>query len=326
MPSFKISNRRIKYSFSFEGKYAIIAGNSGTGKSSLFRLFSDLDGGVRSIQAECDLPVIPLYRDRDEVFLKSEQDVCFIMDENCQLLKRKDIVTLLKESHNYFIIITRKCLDWLPISVDSVFKIVSNGKLHKLEPLVPRFNVKNLGLVDLIITEDRGSSLLFFKRFFPSIVVKSASSKSQIVSTLDYEYKKDRSKRILVVYDAAAFGAQISDFNNFFIDRKPSNVKVLDWESFEWYVLGSVMFDRHYSLADVGLSAESLEQFCTKKLSTIIEYNKSNLPKCMKLDRDCKKCPSSLECGFKTSLPTEEIFVYDSVKTIQSGVQSLNLF
>ena len=326
MPNFKISSRRVAYSFQFSGKYAVVTGNSGTGKSSLFRLFSDLDNGVRSIQSKCDLPVIPLYRDRDEVFLKSEHNVCFIMDENCQLLKRKDIATLLKESDNYFIIITRKRLDWLPVSVDNTFKIVSNGKLHELVPLVPRYNESNFGLIDLVITEDRGSGFLFFKRFFPSIEVKSAGSKSQIVSTLDSEYVADRSRRILVVYDAAAFGTQIADLNKFFIDRRPSTIKVLDWESFEWYVLGSPMFNQHYTLADVGLLAESLEQFCTERLDTIIGYNKNSLLNCMRLDKNCKKCPSCVQCDYKNSKKPEDLFIYNSLKTIKSGTQSLNLF
>lgn len=135
MLKFKIENRRISYSFSFSGKYAVISGDSGTGKSSLFRLFQDADSGVRSIKFACDLPVIPISRDRDEVFLSSEHNVVFIMDENCQLLQRSNIAKLFQESDNYFIIITRKCLDWLPVSVDNVFKVVGKGKEHVLEQI-----------------------------------------------------------------------------------------------------------------------------------------------------------------------------------------------
>lgn len=68
------------------------------------------------------------------------------------------------------------------------------------------------------------------------------------------EYLIEPNRRILVVYDASAFGAQIADLRAFFDKWKFNSISVLDWESFEWYILKSKVFNEVYTLKDVDQS------------------------------------------------------------------------
>lgn len=321
----EIKSRRANYFLEFYGKYAVVTGNSGTGKTTFYRILQSYNG-KGSTSVTCDKPIKVLDVNADESILTKVNNHLIVIDENCALLHYPYIGKLLKESDNYFILICRKCIDWLPISVDNVFKVTSNGKYHEFIPIVPRFNTTSFGIVDLIITEDSRSSFLFFKQYFPEISIKSASSKSKMTDRLLQEYLIEPNRRILVVYDASAFGAQIADLRAFFDKWKPNGISVLDWESFEWYILKSKVFNEVYTLKDVDLRAESLEQFCTKRLNELVSYDKSKLLKCLKLDRNCGRCHNCSECKYKNSKNPRELFIDDTMKTIKSSTRSMNAF
>ena len=261
-----------------------MTGNSGTGKTTFYRILQSYNG-KGSTSVTCDKPIKVLDVNADESILTKVNNHLIVIDENCALLHYPYIGKLLKESDNYFILICRKCMDWLPISVDNVFKVTSNGKYHEFISIVPRFNTTSFGIVDLIITEDSRSSFLFFKQYFPEISIKSANSKSTMTDKLLQEYLIEPNRRILVVYDASAFGAQIAD-----------------------------------------LRAESLEQFCTKRLNELVSYDKSKLLKCLKLDRNCGRCHNCSECKYKNSKNPRELFIDDTMKTIKSSTRSMNAF
>lgn len=43
-------------------------------------------------------------------------------------------------------------------------------------------------------------------------------------------------------------------------------------------------------LDDLGCSVESLGQYCTEEMEKRIHYDKSKLPNCLHVDRDCLSC------------------------------------
>ena len=50
-------------------------------------------------------------------------------------------------------------------------------------------------------------------------------------------------------------------------------VKVLDWESFEWYILSTAMFNERYTIDDTICKFDSVERLCTHRLTELLGYN-----------------------------------------------------
>lgn len=313
----KVKTRKVDYEIEFNGKYAVVIGDSASGKTSLYKAVLLINNGATGkTSIDCEYPVIAIEKNSDEDVLTKYHNHVLIFDEGCKLLRHKMIGTLLKNSDNYFIIMSRKKFDWLPVSVDNVFVIQQIGRKDVFVPAISRYKYESFGKIDEIITEDSKSSKLFFERYFPDINVVSAGSKSQITKYIKNNVISNRSKRYLVVYDASAFGAQIIEFDTLL--EKCNNLKVLDWESFEHYILASDFIKKEITLADTGCSWESLERFCTDYLENLIPYTKSNLAPCLKLDRNCSLCSHIDNCHLKTDKKPYDLFVYGPVNTIQS--------
>ena len=139
----KVNTKKINYRLEFNGKYALIIGDSATGKTTFHKAITTAASGHSgSTKVECEHSVIALASNADEILLEAYHDVVFVMDENCKLLHLKNIGTLLKNSDNYFVIISRKKFDWLPVSVDNVFKIKQSGQNYHFVPMVPRYNIR----------------------------------------------------------------------------------------------------------------------------------------------------------------------------------------
>lgn len=321
----KVKTRKIDYEISFDGKYVLVVGDSATGKTTFHSAITVANTrGNGTVKVECEYPVVAISKTANSSVFNQYHNTVLVIDENCNLLHHRNIASLLRESDNWFIILTRKKIDWLPISVDSVFTMEKHGRKNKFVVAFPRTESKEIGKVDTIITEDSKSSNLFFKAYFPKVDVISGKSKSEISTVLKTQLDKDDNKSYLVVYDASAFGAQIADFS-ILVAIYPK-VKVLDWESFEHYILASELIGEHLTLADTGNKWESLEQLSTARLRELIGYNKSQLPNCLALDRVCSKCMKVATCKYKTMRKPEELFIYGPVATINRFCNKMDLF
>jgi hypothetical protein len=301
----------------------MLIGESATGKTSLCGIISDynsakLNHEFTRIKLEASNDVVVVHNDSDETILNNKENRIMIIDEDCSLLHRYDTSSLLQNSNNYFLIICRKLLDYLPVSVDNIYCFKKEEKTNIAVPLYQRFQERYFGKIDIIITEDSRSGRKFFEEYFHGIEVKSAESKSQVALKLEYEILQGNNN-ILVVYDAAAFGYQISAFIDTLAKYKDLNVKILDWDSFECYLLGSSIFDEKYTQKDMDCYSESLEQFCTDRLCERINYHKGTLPKCFKMTNVCGRCDNVGKCKFKHSEKERRtLLVYGSLETIKN--------
>lgn len=293
-----VKTKRLEYDLKFKGKYTIIKGDSGNGKTTLCDLLRDRELGDKSIKLECDLPV-KLFDSREPTYdIEKYSNMVLVVDEDYMLMRASNVASLLLNSKNYFIIITRKNLDYLPLCVESLYNMMTNGKYHWLEPLYHVSNNRTFNQIELILTEDKESGLDFFKEHFNEIPADSAHSKSEIADYLKYKLDK-KYKRILIVYDAAAFGYNIDTLISYVNKRTDIIVSYLDWYSFEHYILTQEPFNIHLTLNDTTYLYESLEQMATDKLSEMISYNKSALPKCLRKYSNCNRCTNVSTCNYK---------------------------
>lgn len=182
----------------------------------------------------------------------------------------------------------------MPVSIDNYLKLENKGKVNKAVTIFPRFNITEFIGIQNIITEDSLSGIEFFKEYFPEINSESAHSKSEMASYLKNNFASLNG--ILAVYDASAFAFSAKEFFKVVGD---SNLKILDWESYENFLLRNEPFYEEYNQSDMSCDYESLEQFSEERLKQLVGYNKGSLLKCIKKDCICGKCDKVTDCKFK---------------------------
>lgn len=136
----KLKDKFVTYEFELYDKYTLLKGDSAKGKTSLFKLIADYYRAPDSVQCTGykKLRDLPFTKEISEIksALYSNSEYVFIMDENHPLLQMKGFEQLLKQSDNYFIIISREeIFKDLPIHLHSIVTIKESGTFHTFEPL-----------------------------------------------------------------------------------------------------------------------------------------------------------------------------------------------
>ena len=213
----EIETKRLKYELVIKGKYSVIQGDSGNGKTNMCRLLQQRLTGDKTIKISCKIPVVTLASFDDGSRLKNVQNSVVVLDENYKILLEPDAASILKDSDNYFIILYRKNLDFLPLCVENLYEMHTNGRGHWLQQKYTVSGIKDFRGIKHIVTEDRVSGFEFFQDYF-NIYVTSANSKSEIITHLQHFIDIDpKYNDILIVYDAAAFAYQ----------NKPANINTM---------------------------------------------------------------------------------------------------
>lgn len=146
-----LKSNRVDFKISTLGKYNIITGNSGTRKSHFVKTMNGYKKRVSTIICKVtdDLGnIIPrdnifvlhndcLFNTDDVNFLYSVHDALFIIDDDVDIMHRKDIRMLLEESDNYFILISREVMGWLPISIDNIYILEKDSRKSIVN--IPRY-------------------------------------------------------------------------------------------------------------------------------------------------------------------------------------------
>lgn len=129
-------NNGVSYEIEILDKYTLIIGDSGTGKTYFTDLVNALKDDVVMLQSPLRVHLIPA--EAEPSVLQKYHGSILVMDEYCELLRHPKIGELVKQSDNYFVIISRQNFSWLPVSVDSTYVLSNSGKYHKAVPLCPR--------------------------------------------------------------------------------------------------------------------------------------------------------------------------------------------
>lgn len=297
-----VQNNRLRYEFTISRNITIIRGDSATGKTTLLDLLNayDRDGDSSGVLLKCDVPCVVVGGQRWEENLQFIHNSIVFIDECNRFVKSEDFAICVKESDNYFVIVTRDDLPNLPYSVKEIYGIRESGKYAGLKQVYNEFyclygDVENAELTreDVVIAEDSNAGFDFFSSLCDgSVKCVSANGKSNVFKAL----QEHRQEKVLVIADGAAFGCEMEKVMQ--LIKTGRGIALYLPESFEWLILNAGIF-YDSELKDI-LNAPceyvdskeffSWERFFTdllikKSHGTYLQYNKRSLNKAYLQDK-----------------------------------------
>lgn len=129
-----VKNNRLHYEFEIKRNITIIKGDSATGKTTLvnmIRQFANL-GNSSGIDVICDVPCRTLEGADWKIILQNISGNILFIDEENVFIRSEEFASEIKESDNYFVIITRENLYNLPYSVEEIYGLHSSGKYQNI--------------------------------------------------------------------------------------------------------------------------------------------------------------------------------------------------
>ena len=293
-----IQNKRIRFAFSIKRNITIIRGDSATGKTTLFSMIEEYGnlGKDSGVQIQCDKACVALSGKYWQETLENIHDSIVFVDEDSRFLKTKDFAKRIRNSNNYYVLITRENLPALPYSVEEIYGIHCSGKYMDTRQVYNLFykiySETNPGkiLVKSLVTEDSQAGFTFFSQVAMTrgICCESAGGKSNILGILQEKLLDKEQKETLVIADGAAFGPEMAHISQLL--RGNVNIKLYLPESFEWLLLYADIFNKPFirkKLEEAENYIESEKYFSWERYFTDLlmeetkdspyPYDKSNL-------------------------------------------------
>ena len=289
-----VQNSRVKFEFDIKRNITIVRGDSATGKTTLVSLIDTYDrlGADSGVEVSCSKRCMTVNNSNWESILNSVSECIVFIDEENTIIKSDDFARKIKDTNNYYVIITRENLPNLPYSVEEIYGIHTSGKYADMRRTYNSFyqlySVDEQRMADkaeTVIVEDSNSGYDFFKAVVSDdINCISAGGKTKIKRTV----MDNEGKHLLVIADGAAFGSEMGEL--FLYMQKHPEVSLYLPESFEWLILKSGLIDGN-RIADILQHTEdflesseyfSWERFYTKLLiseteGTYLQYSKQKL-------------------------------------------------
>jgi hypothetical protein len=289
-----VQNNRLRYEMTIRRNITIIRGDSATGKTTLVNLIEQAAtlGENSGVEVICERKCRTLGGNDWNIILPNIHEQIIFLDEENRFIKSQEFALAVRESDNYFVIITREDLPNLPYSVEEIYGIHTSGKYHDLRRTYNEMyqiysSESYLGKItpDMVIVEDSNSGYEFFDTICKDHEMHCISAKGK--SNLKNAVPQSE-EHILIVADGAAIGSEMNELYQL-MKVKPL-VKCYLPESFEWIILKTGKIDGK-SIQDILEHPEdfieskeyfSWERFfaellvdCTK--DTYMRYNKSHL-------------------------------------------------
>ena len=289
-----VQNSRVKFEFDIKRNITIVRGDSATGKTTLVSLIDTYDrlGADSGVEVFCSRRCLTVNNSNWESVLSSVSECIVFIDEENTVIKSDDFARKIKDTNNYYVIITRENLPNLPYSVEEIYGIHTSGRYADMRRTYNSFyqlyTVDEQRVADkaeTVIVEDSNSGYDFFKAVVADdINCISAGGKTKIKRTV----MDNAGKQLLVIADGAAFGSEMGEL--FLYMQKHPEVSLYLPESFEWLILKSGLIDGN-RIADILQHTEdflesseyfSWERFYTKLLiseteGTYLQYSKQKL-------------------------------------------------
>ena len=127
-----VQNNRIRYEFDIRRNITMIRGDSATGKTTLYDMIAlaARSGDSSGVEVQCEKKCRTLEEPDWKLVLPVLHDHIIFLDEGSRFLKTTEFAGMVKNSDNYFVIITREDLPNLPYSVEEIYGIHTSGKYH----------------------------------------------------------------------------------------------------------------------------------------------------------------------------------------------------
>lgn len=165
-----INNNRLHYEFEIKRNITIIRGDSATGKTTLINMIRQAEnlGDSSGIDVVCDVPCRVLEGANWKLILENSSETIFFTDEENAFINTEEFAAAVKNSDNYYVLITRENLYTLPYSVEEIYGIHCSGKYHNTRRVYNQMyqiysDYQRLPVIpEKIITEDSNSGYDFF--------------------------------------------------------------------------------------------------------------------------------------------------------------------
>lgn len=187
-----IYSRKLRYHFTLNRNITIVKGNSATGKTTLVEMVREYEenGEDSGITLHCDKECRVIGGRAWEAVLSTIHDSIVFIDEDNAFLPTNEFAEAVRDSDNYYVIITREGLPNLPYSVTEIYGIRESGKYASLQQTYNEMYriygdkyFDNSDQPDTLIVEDSDSGYEFYRNNAHCNVV-SARGKSNIFSEL----------------------------------------------------------------------------------------------------------------------------------------------
>ena len=124
-----ISTNKISYTINIDRAITVISGNSGTGKTTLCKIVSEVIKGSKGYSSNMSdkLYVLDSISPWDIILKTIKKKVVFV-DENSKYIYTSEFADLAQKSDNYFVIISRRALDSMTYSYKSIYELQTNKK------------------------------------------------------------------------------------------------------------------------------------------------------------------------------------------------------
>ena len=240
----RVQSAHLRYDMAFRRNITVIQGDSATGKTTLVDMIRAylLNGEDTGISLVCDCPCRVLEGSTWREQLSQMEESIVFVDEGNRFVSSVDFARAVRDSSNYFVIVTREALDNLPYGVTEVYGIRSSGKYGFLEPVYHEMyriygdEEFQDGSGRILITEDSNAGYEFFSACCLGAEVRcvSAGGAGKVFELLQRLVEDDD---VTVVADGAAFGSQMGRVHA--LMQRRGGVRLYLPESFEWIILSS---------------------------------------------------------------------------------------
>ena len=163
-----VQNNRLHYEFDIKRNITIIQGNSATGKTTLINMLRQAEnlGADSGVDVSCDVPCRVLEGRNWKLILKNISKSIIFIDEENTFINTEEFASVIQNSDNYYVLITRENLYNLPYSVEEIYGLYSSGKYQNTRKVYQQmyriYSDENVLPVnpEKIIVEDSNSGLL----------------------------------------------------------------------------------------------------------------------------------------------------------------------
>lgn len=312
-----VQSRKLKYEFTIRRNITILRGDSATGKTTLLDMILAYNRNPKSgVSLSCDKDCVVFdvgayVKEREEALFGIRDSIVFI-DEGQEFVCSKKFASIVKNTDNYYVIVTREPLPQLPYSISEIYGIRESSKYGGLRQKYnemyslykPRKSNSEQGNidVDIIITEDSNSGFEFFKAYCDRVGIKCVAAGGKSNVSKEIELHKEAGN-LLAIVDGAAFGSEMGSTMDLVAK---GYAKLYAPESFEWLLLRSgvireVPKDKLENPSNYIESSRyfSWEQYFTELIADITErtpykYGKSHINKAYLQESNMQKIIESI--------------------------------
>lgn len=280
-----VKNNRLQYEFEIKRNITVIRGDSATGKTTLINMLRQAEnlGSSSGIDVICSAPCRILEGASWQLILENSSGTIFFTDEENAFINTKEFAEAVRNSDNYYVLITRESLYNLPYSVEEIYGLHCSGKYHDTKRAYQQMYQIYSGYHEMpvmpekIVTEDSNSGFEFFKAVGEEngISCESAGGKSNIFRLIEQTGKES----VCVIADGAAIGPEMDRLYQCALSKE--NIYLYFPESFEWLILSSGLIqgkEIRTILAHPENFLDSREYFSWDRFFTalLVEYTKDS--------------------------------------------------